>query len=83
MYDPEGWSADQSPAPKPDWDTAAYWYEEAARGGDQAGRQGAGRLLCRFGSGDFERGRGLQLLREASQQGADVQALIEACGGKP
>lgn len=83
MYDPEGWSAGQSPVGKPDWETAAYWYEEAARGGDQGGRQGAGRLLCRFGASEFERGRGLQLLREAAQQGADVQALIDACGGKP
>lgn len=83
MYDPEGWSAEQSPASKPDWETAAYWYEEAARGGDTAGRQGAGRLLCRFGASDFERARGLQLLGEAAQQGAEVQALITACGGKP
>lgn len=83
MYDPEGWSAEQSPVAQPDWDTAAYWYEEAARGGDQTGREGAGRLLCRFGTSDFERGRGLQLLREAAQQGAQVQALIQTCGGKP
>jgi len=83
MYDPEGWSAERSPVSTPDWETAAYWYEEAARAQDPAGLQGAGRLLCRHGKTDFERSRGLGFLREAAAKGAEVRTLINDCGGKP
>lgn len=83
MYDPDGWSASASPAAQADWETAAYWYEEAARAKDVGGLLGAGRLLCRFGRSEIERRRALDFLREARERGAgpEAEALAQACGG--
>lgn len=84
MYDPDTWSAETSPEDKADWETAAYWYEEAARLGDVQGQVGAGRVLCRHAPDSFEQKRGLNFLRAASEQGGgeDVQALLKECEAK-
>jgi len=80
MYDPQTWKADTSPVPQPDWETAAYWYETAARQNDPAGQLGAGRLLCTFAPGEFERQRGLAYLRAAANAGRDeAKPLVAEC----
>jgi TPR repeat protein len=83
LYDPDHWSTEASPTGNPDWETAAYWYEEAARQGDPEGLISAGRVLCRHATTPFERRRGLQFLHTAKEKGAgtEVQPLINACGG--
>ena len=84
MYDPDTWSAETSPEEKADWETAAYWYEEAARQGNVEGQIAAGRVLCRHAPGSFEQKRGLNFLRAASEQGGgeDVQSLLKECEAK-
>lgn len=84
MYDPETWSAGSSPVSEADWDTAAYWYEEAARQGDRAAQIGAGRVLCRHAPDRVQQERGLRYLQEATAGGADdaVQQLVNECKGK-
>lgn len=84
MYDPDTWSAATSPEEKPNWDTAAYWYEEAERQNDRGGRIGAGRVLCKYAPDAFQQRRGLEFLRKALEGGAgeDVQALITECEGR-
>lgn len=80
MYDPAVWSADSSPNAHPDWETAVYWYETAARAGDLAGTLGAGRLLCGHAATDFERKRGLAYLQDAAAAGsAEAKSLVAGC----
>lgn len=78
MYDPQTWTADTSPVAQPDWETAAYWYETAARQNDPAGQLGAGRLLCSFAAGEFERRRGLAYLQAAVAAGSDEARTLAA-----
>lgn len=79
MYDPATWAADKSPVERPDWETAAYWYDEAARAGDGEGRLGAGRLYCGSSSDAAFRSHGADLLRQsvaaAPGDAAAAQAL--------
>jgi TPR repeat protein len=85
MYDPKTWSSDQSPVEQPDWETASYWYEEAARGGEARGMIGAGRLYCEFAVDPVFIERGLEWLRKAAtapDAGAEVKKLLTACEGK-
>ena len=84
MYDPDTWSAEASPEEQPDWETAAYWYEEAARKGDADGQIGAGRVLCKHATDSFEQERGLSFLQKASQQGGgeEIQSLLKECEAK-
>ncbi len=83
MYDPDSWSKKTSPQEGPDWETAAYWYEDAARQGDTEGLVAAGRVLCRHGTSALERSRGLDFLKRASAQGVaqEISALMSDCGG--
>ena len=76
MYDPKTWTSDWSPVEQPDWETASYWYEEAARGGEARGMIGAGRLYCEFAADPVFIERGLEWLRRAAtapDAGAEVQ----------
>jgi TPR repeat protein len=83
MYDPETWRADASPLAQPDWETAVYWYEIAARADDVSGKLGAGRLLCQHSSIDFDRKRGLDYLRQAAAAGsAEAKPLLTVCEEK-
>ena len=85
MYDPKTWSSDQSPVEQPDWETASYWYEEAARGGEARGMIGAGRLYCELAANPVFIERGLEWLRKAAtapDAGPDVKALLKNCEGK-
>ena len=83
MYDPHSWSPDTSPAEKPDWELASYWYDKAAREGEREGMIGAGRLYCRFATEAVDLERGLELLRKASAQGdPGIQELIPICEAK-
>lgn len=81
MYDPDTWSAAASPAAKPDWETAVFWYEKAARQGDRVAQREAGRLLCGHASTDFEKRQGRTYLEKAAEAGdADATALAASCG---
>lgn len=84
LYDPQTWTKETSPAAEPNWETAVYWYERAARQGDAAGQLGAGRLLCRHAASGFEHKQGLQYLRQAAAQAAspEIQTLIAECEAK-
>lgn len=85
MYDPKTWASDRSPVEKADWETASYWYEEAARGGEARGMIGAGRLYCQFASDPVFVESGLEWLRKAAtapDADAEVKELLTACEGK-
>lgn len=78
MYDPATWAADKSPAGQADWETAAYWYEEAARAGDREGMIGAGRLYCGNSADAAFRSHGADLLRKAAGAVPDDAATAQA-----
>lgn len=85
MYDPKTWVSDRSPVEQPDWETASYWYEEAARGGEARGMIGAGRLYCELAADPVFIERGLEWLRKAATApaaGAEVKDLLKNCEGK-
>jgi TPR repeat protein len=80
MYDPQTWSAKESPVPEANWETAAFWYERAAENGSVEGQLGAGRLMCQNASTAFERRRGRSYLEKAAEGGAeDAKALLASC----
>lgn len=85
MYDPDTWSAETSPAANADWETAAYWYDEAARTGDKDGRLGAGRLYCRNTQDPAFLSHALELLRKSVAEApgdAAAEALLKECEEK-
>jgi hypothetical protein len=45
MYDPDTWSKSTSPMDKPDAETAAYWYEPAAKAGNVEAERRLGKIL--------------------------------------
>jgi hypothetical protein len=80
MYDPETWSAAASPAAGPNWETAVFWYEKAARQGDRAAQSSAGRLLCGNATSDIEKRQGRAYLEQAAGAGDDAaRALLSGC----
>ena len=80
MYDPETWAADTSPVSQPNWETAVFWYEKAARQGDVAAEVTAGRLLCKHAKNDLERGQGRAYLEQAANAGNDkARQLLSTC----
>lgn len=80
MYDPETWSSASSPAPKPDWETAVFWYEAAGKAGDVDANVAAGSLLCANGSELLERSRGAALLRSAAAAGNEkARSVLSSC----
>jgi hypothetical protein len=85
MYDPETWSIETSPAANADWETAAYWYDEAARTGDKDGMLGAGRLYCRNTQDPAFLSHALELLRKFVLEApgdAAAEALLKECEEK-
>jgi len=81
MYDPKTWSAEASPVASPNWETAAFWYEKAARQGDQLAQRETGRLLCGNAGTGFEKRQGRTYLEKAAEAGdTEAKALIETCG---
>jgi len=85
MYDPDTWSAETSPAANADWETAAYWYDEAARTGDKDGRLAAGRLYCRNTRDPAFLSHALELLRKFVLEApgdAAAAALLKECEEK-
>lgn len=80
MYDPQTWSAKESPVSEANWETAAFWYERAAENGSVEGQLGAGRLMCQNASSSFERKRGRAYLEQAAEGGAEgVNEVLAAC----
>jgi hypothetical protein len=82
MYDPTTWAIDKSPAEKADWETAAYWYEEAARVGDSEGMLGAGRLYCENAQDAAFRLHGADLLRKALPNDPSAAQALKECEDK-
>jgi TPR repeat protein len=83
MYDPETWNAQTSPVAEPDWETAVYWYEAAAKQNDVGGKAGAGRLLCQHAGTTFERKRAVEYLKAAAESGdASAKKLVAECEAK-
>jgi len=82
MYDPTTWAIDKSPAEKVDWETAAYWYEEAARVGDSEGMLGAGRLYCENAMDAAFRLHGADLLRKALANDPSAAQALKKCEEK-
>lgn len=80
MYDPETWSADASPVAAANWETAVYWYERAARQGDDTGQFHAGKLLCQNASTEFEKAQGRSYLDRTAKAGsAEARTLLAEC----
>jgi hypothetical protein len=80
MYDPGTWSAATSPVAQPDWETAVFWYEKAARQGNAAAQATAGRLLCAHARTDLERRQGRDYLEQAAKAGdADARQHLDGC----
>lgn len=80
MYDPDTWSAETSPATQPNWETAAFWYEKAARQGNVAAKVKAGRLMCKNAKDDLERGQARAYLEQAANAGdGEARQLLPTC----
>ncbi len=80
MYDPDTWSAETSPVGQPNWETAAFWYEKAARQGNVTAQATVGRLLCKNAKSDLERDQGRAYLEQAANAGNDeARQLLPNC----
>ncbi len=80
MYDPETWSAESSPEPQPNWETATYWWEKAARAGDVEAMVMAGRAICNNSEFDVERRNAREYLEKAVAEGnAEAEQLLSQC----
>lgn len=73
MYDPESWSPQTSPLPAADAETAAYWYEPAAKAGDVFAQRRLGKLLVDLNLSPTQREQGIDWLKKAKEAG-DTEA---------
>lgn len=73
MYDPESWSSQTSPLPAADAETAAYWYEPAAKAGDAFAQRRLGKLLVELNLSPTQREHGIEWLKKAKEAG-DTEA---------
>ena len=78
MYDPDTWSAQSSPLPQPDAETAGYWYEPAARAGNLEAQRQLGKILVAMHPRGFQREKGKEWLGKAAAAGdASARALLD------
>ncbi len=78
MYDPETWTAATSALPKPDAETAAYWYEPAARAGKAVAQRRLGQILVELNFSPSQRSQGVDWLKRAAEAGdADARRILE------
>ena len=78
MYDPETWSRKASPMDKPDAETAAYWYEPAAKAGNAEAQRRLGKILLGLSPADGGRDRAKSWLEKAAGQGdAEAKTLLD------
>lgn len=79
MYDPDTWSKAVSPMDKPDAETAAYWYEPAAKAGNAEAQRRLGKILLALpqgGAGNREKAKDW-LGKAAAQGDAEAKTLLE------
>ncbi len=78
LYDPDTWSAKTSPIPQADAETAAYWYEPAALGGDVVAMRQLGKILITLYPDGRQHEKGLDWLAKAAGTGDDeAKRLLE------
>lgn len=78
MYDPESWSPQTSPMPAADAETAAYWYEPAAKAGDVFAQRRLGKLLVELNLSPTQREQGIEWLKKAKEAGdAEAGSILE------
>jgi hypothetical protein len=78
MYDPETWSAQTSPMPQADAETAAYWYEPAAQGGNVEAQRQLGKIMAELTPSGFQHDKGREWLQKAATAGdAKAKELLE------
>lgn len=79
FYDPATWTAETSPLPQADAETAAYWYEPAAQNGDVEAQRRLGQILIELDLSAQQRAKGVEWLRKAADAGdAEAKTLLEA-----
>lgn len=78
MVDPATWSEKISPEPKPNWETAAYWWQQAAREGDIESMRHAGYNMAKYGEYEIDKEKGIALLKQAQSAGdSESTTLLE------
>ncbi len=79
MYDPDTWSKATSPMERPDAETAAYWYEPAARAGNVEAQRRLGKILTALPQGGIQKDKGKEWLTKAAEAGdAEAKTLLAA-----
>jgi TPR repeat protein len=79
MYDPDTWSKETSPMERPDAETAAYWYEPAARAGNVEAQRRLGKILTALPQGGIQKDKGKEWLAKAAEAGdAEAKTLLAA-----
>ncbi|MBN2751701.1 MAG: sel1 repeat family protein [Rhodospirillaceae bacterium] len=79
VYDPDTWSKETSPMERPDAETAAYWYEPAARAGNVEAQRRLGKILLALPQGGIQKDKGKDWLGKAAAAGdAEAKALLDA-----
>lgn len=79
MYDPDTWSKETSPMERPDAETAAYWYEPAARAGNVEAQRRLGKILVALPQGGIQKDKGKEWLSKAAEAGdAEAKSLLAA-----
>ncbi len=79
MYDPDTWTKETSPMERPDAETAAYWYEPAARAGDVEAQRRLGKILVALPQGGIQKDKGKDWLTKAAAAGdAEAKTLLSA-----
>ena len=79
MYDPDTWSKQTSPMERPDAETAAYWYEPAARAGNVEAQRRLGKILISLPQGGIQKDKGKEWLTKAAEAGdAEAKTLLAA-----
>ena len=78
MYDPDTWTKEKSPIPAADAETAAYWYEPAAKAGDVGAMRQLGKIMMKLSPTGSQNDKGLEWLKKAADAGdLDAKKLIE------
>ncbi|HLO77146.1 MAG TPA: hypothetical protein VK196_11890, partial [Magnetospirillum sp.] len=78
MYDPETWTRQTSPMPQADAETAAYWYEPAAQGGNVEAQRQLGKIMAELTPSGFQHDKGREWLQKAAAAGdAKAKELLD------
>lgn len=78
FYDPDTWSKETSPMDRPDAETAAYWYEPAARAGNAEAQRRLGKILLGLPDAASQKDKARDWLTKAAGAGdAEAKALLD------